>query len=190
MKQVSWTLKNLPALSREPQVSVIGGDLPLLTATTEEKPLSFLASQWQLEGDAGIRALAGKLTAGAKDDKEKVIAIRDYVIDNLYYSSLPLAESGYRIRPAAEVIRSAYGTEAEKANLMAALLKAAGLKRDRGGLRSVREYGITGSRQHPRTVCVDRRRRQPTGSVTERQNSLSRFLAERLCLCSFIDAAV
>lgn len=24
MKQVSWTLKNLPALSREPQVSVIG----------------------------------------------------------------------------------------------------------------------------------------------------------------------
>lgn len=47
---------------------------------------------------------------------------------NLYYSSLPLAESGYRIRPAAEVIRSAYGTEAEKANLMAALLKAAGLK--------------------------------------------------------------
>lgn len=46
MKQVSWTLKNLPALSREPQVSVIGGDLPLLTATTEEKPLSFLTSQW------------------------------------------------------------------------------------------------------------------------------------------------
>lgn len=128
MKQVSWTLKNLPALSREPQVSVIGGDLPLLTATTEEKPLSFLTSQWQPEGDAGIRALAGKLTAGAKDDKEKVTAIRDYVIDNLYYSSLPLAESGYRIRPAAEVIRSAYGTEAEKANLMAALLKAAGLK--------------------------------------------------------------
>ena len=85
-------------------------------------------SQWQPEGDAGIRALAGKLTAGAKDDKEKVTAIRDYVIDNLYYSSLPLAESGYRIRPAAEVIRSAYGTEAEKANLMAALLKAAGLK--------------------------------------------------------------
>jgi len=39
-----------------------------------------------------------------------------------------LAESGYRIRPAAEVIRSAYGTEAEKANLMAALLKAVGLK--------------------------------------------------------------
>ena len=72
MKQVSWTLKNLPALSREPQVSVIGGDLPLLTATTEEKPLSFLTSQWQPEGDAGIRALAGKLTAGAKDDKEKV----------------------------------------------------------------------------------------------------------------------
>lgn len=128
MKQVSWTLKNLPALSREPQVSVIGGDLPLLIATTEEKPLSFLTSQWQPEGDAGIRALAGKLTAGAKDDKEKVTAIRDYVIDNLYYSSLPLAESGYRIRPAAEVIRSAYGTEAEKANLMAALLKAAGLK--------------------------------------------------------------
>ena len=39
-----------------------------------------------------------------------------------------LSETGYRIRPATEVIRTAYGTEAEKINLLAGLLQAAGLQ--------------------------------------------------------------
>ena len=134
MKQVSWVLKNLPALSREPQVSVIGGELPLLTATTEQKPMAFLSAQWEREADARLRTLAGKLTAGAKSDEEKVKALHSYVIDNLYYSPLPLSETAYRIRPTAEVLRSAYATEAEKANLLAALLRAAGLKAEIGAV--------------------------------------------------------
>lgn len=134
MKQVSWVLKNLPALSREPQVSVIGGELPLLTATTEQKPMAFLSAQWEREADARLRTLAGKLTAGAKSDEEKVKALHSYVIGNLYYSPLPLSETAYRIRPTAEVFRSAYATEAEKANLLAALLRAAGLKAEIGAV--------------------------------------------------------
>ena len=39
-----------------------------------------------------------------------------------------MSETGYRIRPATEVIRTAYGTEAEKINLLAGLLQAAGLQ--------------------------------------------------------------
>ena len=166
MKQVSWVLKNLPALSREPQVSVIGGELPLLTATTEQKPMAFLSAQWEREADARLRTLAGKLTAGTKSDEEKVKALQSYVIDNLYYSPLPLSETAYRIRPTAEVLRSAYATEAEKANLLAA------------------------DGQHPRTVCVDRSRRQAASPVPERQNPLRRLLAERSCLRGHADTAV
>ena len=134
MKQVSWVLKPLPALSREPQVSVIGGELPLLPATTEQKQMAFLSAQWEREADARLRTLAGKLTAGTKSDEEKVKALHSYVIDNLYYSPLPLSETAYRIRPTAEVLRSAYATEAEKANLLAAVLRAAGLKAEIGAV--------------------------------------------------------
>lgn len=41
---------------------------------------------------------------------------------------LSLSQTGYRLRPAAEVIRSAYGTEAEKAALLAALQQASGIQ--------------------------------------------------------------
>ena len=45
-----------------------------------------------------------------------------------------MSETAYRIRPTAEVLRSAYATEAEKANLLAALLRAAGLKAEIGAV--------------------------------------------------------
>ena len=49
-------------------------------------------------------------------------------VHGLGTSRLSLSETGYRIRPATEVIRTAYGTEAEKINLLAGLLQAAGLQ--------------------------------------------------------------
>jgi hypothetical protein len=49
------------------------------------------------------------------------------VTDRLDYSRLSLPETGFRIRPADDVIPSAYGTEMEKVNLLAGLLDAAGI---------------------------------------------------------------
>lgn len=49
-------------------------------------------------------------------------------VHGLGTSRLSLSETGYRIRPATEVIRTAYGTEAEKINLLAGLLQKAGLQ--------------------------------------------------------------
>ena len=56
------------------------------------------------------------LIADGADEKEAVLM--NYV-HGLGTSRLSLSETGYRIRPATEVIRTAYGTEAEKINLLA-----------------------------------------------------------------------
>lgn len=62
-----------------------------------------------------------------KNADEKEAVLMNYV-HGLGTSRLSLSETGYRIRPATEVIRTAYGTEAEKINLLAGLLQAAGLQ--------------------------------------------------------------
>ena len=46
----------------------------------------------------------------------------------LGYCGVSLQEAGYRLRPASEVIRSAYGTLAELVNLDVTLQQAAGLE--------------------------------------------------------------
>lgn len=55
-------------------------------------------------------------------------AILKHVNENLGYSKLSLQDAGYKIRSSNDIIYSAYGTEAEKANLLNGLLNAAGIK--------------------------------------------------------------
>lgn len=57
--------------------------------------------------------LAQKLTADAKTTDEKVHRLETYV-RSLGTCRLSLLQTGYRLRPASEVIRSAYGTIEEK----------------------------------------------------------------------------
>lgn len=135
-KQVSWNLKNLAPSSREPQVSIIGGELPMLVACTATEPMKSLTSQFENNNDDPINQLAKQLIKEITPDNEngKVKAIHDYVIDNLAYSPFPLSEAGYRIRSTEDVIRTAYGTEAEKIKLLAALLNAAGIQAEVGAI--------------------------------------------------------
>ena len=68
---------------------------------------------------------------------------------------LSLSQTGYRLRPAAEVVRSAYGTEAEKVALLVALQQASGIQaeikavfpktedKDAAGLAAVSKLFVT-----------------------------------------------
>lgn len=136
MKQVSWKLKNLSPSSREPQVSIIGGELPMLVACTAVEPMKSLTSQFENTNNAQINELVKQLTKEITPDNKdgKVKAIHDYVIDNLAYSPFPLTEAGYQIRSTEDVIRTAYGTEAEKIKLLAALLNAVGIQAEIGAI--------------------------------------------------------
>ena len=127
----SWTLRNLPASSRAPFVYVKNGDVPFLAATTyasEGEALATLLKQFNPSGDPQLTTLAESLTEGEKKDEDKLEAILEYTTNHIANNGLTLDQTGYRLRPADAVISTAYGTEAEKANLLAGLLDGAGFK--------------------------------------------------------------
>ncbi|MCD8270040.1 MAG: DUF3857 domain-containing protein [Parabacteroides sp.] len=131
MKTVTWKLSNLPASSRELLVMAKNGDVPFLTASTyasNADALKALYAQFAPATDVQLSAIAANLTEDAKNDTEKLQAILKHVSENLGNSHLSLQDAGYKIRPVSDVIYSAYGTEAEKANLLNGLLNAAGIK--------------------------------------------------------------
>ena len=77
-----------------------------------------------------VRALESEtfaqfITENLTDDKSKAIAIIDHVINGISLTPVPLDNVGNKVREADEVLRSAYGTEVEKANLLAIMLRAA-----------------------------------------------------------------
>ena len=127
----SWTLRNLPASSRAPFVYAKNGDVPFLAATTyasEGEALATLLKQFNPSGDPQLTTLAESLTEGKKKDEDKLEAILEYTTNHIANNGLTLDQTGYRLRPADAVMSTAYGTEAEKANLLAGLLDGAGFK--------------------------------------------------------------
>lgn len=130
-RTTTWTLRNLPASSRAPFVSVRNGDVPFLAATTyasEGEALATLFKQFNPAGDPQLTTLAESLTEGKDKDEEKLQAILEYTTNHVASNMLTLDQTGYRLRPADAVMSTAYGTEAEKANLLAGLLAGAGFK--------------------------------------------------------------
>ena len=129
-RTTSWVLRNVPQVSTSSFVNVANGDLPFLAATTfaDAKSAMQVLNKQMDASDAAVQSLVARLTKDAKCDKCKMKQIAGFIANNLSTSGLSLNQTGYRFRPAAEVLATAYGTEAEKANLMAAMLRAAGLK--------------------------------------------------------------
>lgn len=141
MKTVTWKLNNLPASSRDPFVSAANGDVPFLTASTYASngdALKALYAQFTPATDVQLAAITENITEGKKNDTEKVQAILKHVNENLGYSRLSLSDAGYKIRSSNDVIYSAYGTEAEKANLLNGLLNAAGIKAETAAIYRVK----------------------------------------------------
>lgn len=127
-KTVTWTLKNVPAYYPTESTPALSGNMQVILANTYPSvadALKVLNAQFTAAHEKEVMALAQQLSEG-KTAEEKKTALMAYV-HGLGNARLPLTETGYRIRPAAEVIRTAYGTEAEKMNLLAGLLQAAGL---------------------------------------------------------------
>lgn len=143
MKSITWKLKNVePRPYSYPSLrSSLGlvqqaasGMMPVLVASTWTNYADALKALTRQFAAGDRRVVENKLTelkqAAQKDSTDLRTAIAAYM-DGLYRSNqckVSLGEAGYRLRPASEVIRSAYGTQAELVNLDVTLQKAAGLK--------------------------------------------------------------
>ncbi len=153
----TWTFRNLPASSREKEVDLQNGDVAALVFTTYPSmtaALQTLYRQFDTAPSSRITALAASLIQNCTDQAEKIRAIQQYVLSDLSFCPLSLSETGFRLRPATEVLTTAYGTAAEKVNLLTALLKAAGIEAvpaaalilpeqvENGGLNAIRDLVV------------------------------------------------
>ncbi|MCP9612287.1 DUF3857 domain-containing protein [Coprobacter tertius] len=130
IKQVKWSLRNIAASSRAPWITPAEGDIPLFSASTYStaaKALETLNNRFSEGNKQQIETFVTDLLKGQNTDTEKLNAIVSYVTEQLDNSRLSLSETGFRIRPADEIIRSAYATTTEKTALLSILLKKAGL---------------------------------------------------------------
>lgn len=128
VKTVTWTLKNVKPRPSSLDVSLPAGSMQAIVASTyasKADALKVIKQQMASNGKE-VAELAKKLTANAQSVEQKRQQLTAYV-QGLGNCRLSLSQTGYRLRPVAEVIRSAYGTEAEKAALLAALQEAIGI---------------------------------------------------------------
>ncbi|MCD8263364.1 MAG: DUF3857 domain-containing protein [Tannerellaceae bacterium] len=117
---ITWRLNNLPASGTRQEESL----LTVSTYPTTEKALETLYSRFAIAGDLQLLTLAEALTEASETEQEQVGSLYNYITNRIDTSCLGLPETAFRIRTADQVINSAYGTIAEKVNLLQGLLNA------------------------------------------------------------------
>jgi hypothetical protein len=120
----SWQFDNLPAPEAE-LLTAPHREARLLISTFPdwEAFASWYARISKLTDEATpeLEAKAAELTRDAKGDREKVVALFNYVT-SLRYVAVPLGVNSFRPHAAANVLRNQYGDCKDKANLFNALL--------------------------------------------------------------------
>ncbi|MEA1940518.1 MAG: tetratricopeptide repeat protein [Candidatus Caldatribacteriota bacterium] len=84
-------------------------------------------SREQSKADADIKAKVAELIQGKENDEEKIRAIYHYVISEIRYLGLEFAISGHMPHEAAEIFKYKYGDCKDKATLLIAMLREAGI---------------------------------------------------------------
>jgi tetratricopeptide (TPR) repeat protein len=82
----------------------------------------------QLTADDEVRRRAEALTRGIKDDREKVRAIYDYVVQKTRYVALEFGIHGYKPYRCAQIFARGFGDCKDKATLIVTMLGALGIK--------------------------------------------------------------
>lgn len=142
----TWTLKNLPFRERQSAAPQLIGTSPMLAVDFHppagvNDPPSFKGwpdvSRWyaqiaepQADTAAEMTAMVHTLTANAAGEYDKIRALGHYVQNVRYIEiSMDLAHhGGVRPHAASEVFAKKYGDCKDKANLLRAMLRAAGIQ--------------------------------------------------------------
>ncbi len=129
-----WTFRNVVASSREYYQPEDGRNKPHLIFSTwpsQQAAMQWLADQMNPGDIKDIQAVFGKIPVKEKDifdPNYRLTNAYKYVTDNIAYTPIPAEYSGYRLRDAAQVVKQAYGTAGEKAALLLAVAKEAGVE--------------------------------------------------------------
>lgn len=145
----AWEMRNLPPLPNEPKEPATTEFAPYVHVSTFASwaqvgrwYAQLIAPQFKL--DAALREELVKLTAGKNTDEEKITAIHHFVLRNTHYVALEFGVFSYKPYPVAQVYARRFGDCKDKASLMIALLRAAGIDADLALVRTRRLGDVTG----------------------------------------------
>lgn len=143
MKSFIWALKDVaPRPYAYPSgrgnlglvQAVASGMMPVFVASTwpgYTEAVKYLQKQFAVGNTSVVEGKVAELTQGLEGNPQAMRnAIANYMagLYQLGHCNVSLQDAGYRLRPASEVITSAYGTQAELVNLDVTLQRAAGLE--------------------------------------------------------------
>ena len=131
-KVYSWTFKDIPAIAAE-EFQKSGYDLyPRMIFSTDEDRESvysgFLkqaAFDYQVSDE--MKKAVGTIVSENKEETDIILKIQEKVVNEFRLTPVPLRYTGFTCRSAPETWKSTGGTLAEKAILLVALLREAGM---------------------------------------------------------------
>lgn len=128
-KQYSWQFKNIPAQVQEPNIPSHEAYVPRLTSCCYDSQVSalrLLHENYTGSLDEEVKIAVNNIVEDKGNELDKIMAIQEYVANQVAFCPLNQEECGYFARTPKEVLRSSYGTRAEKNMLLAAMLRAIG----------------------------------------------------------------
>jgi len=127
-----WTAQDIDKLESEPFMPGYSEVLPYVHISTYQDWESVGEWYWNLIRDqfllhAGAKSEAARITADLQTEREKIVAIHNYVVQNTRYIGLEFGIHGHKPHPAYKVYGRKFGDCKDKAGLMIAMLKEIGV---------------------------------------------------------------
>jgi len=128
----SWEARNTKIIKNENNtpIHLISG-IPLAYSfyrDWQELARAKLSKIVNVRIDNPIKKLALQLTANAKTDPEKVLAVYEYLSTNFNYQMVIMSQLDFQPRPLTDIIKDKKGSMRDFSALFYALLKSAGIK--------------------------------------------------------------
>jgi transglutaminase-like putative cysteine protease len=144
----TWTFSNPTAVIPESDNTDEFDGGPRLVVSSFRDYSSFARTYAQMlkgraEPTAEIRALADKLTAGMKDDRQKAQALYDWVSEHIAYVNIVLGAGGFVPHYAKDVLATRYGDCKDHVILLEALLAAKGIDSSPVLINANRRYALS-----------------------------------------------
>ncbi|MGC2745310.1 MAG: DUF3857 domain-containing protein, partial [Candidatus Angelobacter sp.] len=128
-----WESRSIPALPREPRSPGVTETSPYVHVSTMgdwEQLGSWYADlvRPQFALDQALQDELARVTNGLHTDKEKISAIQEFVLRSTHYVALEFGIYSYKPYPVTQIYARRFGDCKDKASLMIALLRAAGIE--------------------------------------------------------------
>ncbi len=128
-----WVFKEIPQIIPEngmPPAVEINPTIILSTFQSWQDVYSWwwVLAKDKIKADSDIKAKVQELTAGAKNDEEKIRAIYNFCAKDIRYVAVEYGQAGYEPHHAADIFRNKYGDCKDQAVLLTAMLNTAGFQ--------------------------------------------------------------